>query len=87
MAEEWLECQQRIDAYVDEQVSACCQEMLWARHVCQGDQGRGGAGPVTGNEEVGAGWGILATDFPKGAEILRCHSGLHSVVPEGGSSC
>ncbi|XP_025777444.1 protein FAM193A [Puma concolor] len=32
VAEEWLECQQRIDAYVDEQVSACCQEMLWARH-------------------------------------------------------
>lgn len=73
MAEEWLECQQRIDAYVDEQVSVCHQEMLWARCGCQGDRGRGGAGGVTGHGEVGIGPGSLATDFPEGTEILQYH--------------
>jgi len=37
VAEEWLECQQRIDAYVDEQVSVCPQHLPWTRPGCQGD--------------------------------------------------
>lgn len=35
MAEEWLECQQRIDAYVDEQVSVCRQDLPWVKYVCR----------------------------------------------------
>lgn len=60
MAEEWLECQQRIDAYVDEQVSACHQDLPWVRHMCQGDRG-------------GTGGRSIVPGFPEGTEALGYH--------------
>ena len=73
VAEEWLECQKRIDAYVDEQVSVHCQNLLCGRHMCQWGGG-------------GASRGLPATDFPEETDPGSTADDPHLAVPAGSSS-